>query len=603
MLSKTFATGITLLSVACGCAADTANAETSETPAAARILLAQAPDPFEQAFWDTVKNSNNPADYEAYLEAFPDGQFVPLARARVITLRGEAAPEIEEPPAPEDTAAAYEVLRRANLRQSPKGSGKRVARLRPGTTVVVTGEAEGGRWLQVTLQDGRNGYVIAEVLRKKPDPEVVLPTTPTPDAAEAAPATQDGDSPTVSVTVGRDGRLRVSPTATSRRIARVRKGDRVAVRGKDASGKWYQVQNEKGEVGYLHRSIIGSEDLPVATVDEAGRAEALDTPPAAPVEVSPAPTPVPLAPAPETVARPVVPPPSPPAKESAPEPPPPAKQKIAVIPEPAKSPQPAAPSVAPEAPTVAPEPPAPAPRVDELSFRDCSLCPEMVPLGAGRFVMGSNSGDSSERPVHTVTLSRDFAMGRYEVTIAEWQACVQAGGCQPVGEAQDGVPDNTPVNNVSWRDAHDFARWLAQTTGKPYRLPTEAEWEYATRAGTRSRFWWGNELGDGRANCRDCGGPWDRRKPAAAGSYAANPFDLHDTSGGVWEWVSDCWHDSYSRAPTDGSSWEKADCRVRVLRGGSWRNDSSYVHSSSRFKYDAEVRYKANGFRVAMDLE
>ena len=159
------------------------------------------------------------------------------------------------------------------------------------------------------------------------------------------------------------------------------------------------------------------------------------------------------------------------------------------------------------------------------------------------------------------------------------------------------------MRNISWTDATTYVNWLSKKTGKVYRLPTEAEWEYASRGATQTRYWWGGETGTANANCRDCGGPWNRRAPADIGTYPANRFGLHDSSGGVWEWVSDCWYSSHAGAPADGSNRDARNCRLRVLRGGSWRNDASYLHSASRFKYDADVRYLVNGIRVARDLE
>ena len=234
-------------------------------------------------------------------------------------------------------------------------------------------------------------------------------------------------------------------------------------------------------------------------------------------------------------------------------------------------------------------------------FRDCPDCPEMVALAAGRFTMGAKKGDASERPTHSVTIRQPFAIGKYEVTVSQWQACVAAGGCADRAEAS-GSQDDLPVRDVSWDEAQQYVKWLISVTGGRYRLPTEAEWEYAARAGTQTRYWWGDRMEGGKANCKDCGGQWDRRAPAVVGSYAPNGFGLYDMNGNVWEWVSDCWHASYDGAPGDDRSWEDKDCRQRVLRGGSWRNDATYVYSTSRFYYDADVRYTLHGFRVAKSL-
>jgi formylglycine-generating enzyme required for sulfatase activity len=234
-------------------------------------------------------------------------------------------------------------------------------------------------------------------------------------------------------------------------------------------------------------------------------------------------------------------------------------------------------------------------------FQDCPNCPKMVSLPPGRFTMGQGGGDPSERPAHKVKIGRRFALGIYEVTYGEWKACVGAGECDPLPKLK-GAQDASPVRNVSWTDAQKYVAWLRDITRKPYRLPTEAEWEYAARANTATIYWWGNRIGVGRANCKNCGGDWNRKIPAKAGSFPANPFGLHDMNGSVWEWVNDCWNTTYNGAPRDGSSWDKRNCQRHVLRGGSWRNSGDYAMSSSRFYYDSSVRYTANGFRVALTL-
>lgn len=240
-------------------------------------------------------------------------------------------------------------------------------------------------------------------------------------------------------------------------------------------------------------------------------------------------------------------------------------------------------------------------KTDERAFKDCPGCPVMVPITPGTFIMGDDRGDRSEQPAHTVTISKPFAIGKYEVTVAQWRACVVAGACKKVSDNM--MPaDYAPIRDVSWDDATDYTAWLSQTTGQEYRLPTEAEWELAARAGSNTTYWWGDKMSPGKANCKDCGNKWSQDLPVEVGTLEANPFGLFDMNGNVWEWVSDCWHKNYTGAPRDGSSWNTAGCTVRVIRGGSWRNDKSYVHSASRFKYDAYVRYLQNGFRVAKSL-
>lgn len=236
------------------------------------------------------------------------------------------------------------------------------------------------------------------------------------------------------------------------------------------------------------------------------------------------------------------------------------------------------------------------------TFKDCQECPQMVILPATQFVMGDDRGDITERPAHKVIIAEPFAIGKHEVTYAQWNDCVLDGVCNSLSNKTEKIDPVAPVRDISWTDTGLYISWLNSKTGKTYRLPTEAEWEYAVRGGTKTRYWWGNRLVKGLANCTDCGGKYDRKSPAKTGSYDANPFGLHDMNGGVWEWVMDCWHKNYQGAPKDGSAWNKNYCTVRVLRGGSWRNDSSYVHSASRFKYDEDVRYFTNGFRVVRSL-
>jgi formylglycine-generating enzyme required for sulfatase activity len=159
------------------------------------------------------------------------------------------------------------------------------------------------------------------------------------------------------------------------------------------------------------------------------------------------------------------------------------------------------------------------------------------------------------------------------------------------------------VRDVSWDDAQKYVQWLSKTSGHPYRLPTEAEWEYAARGGTSTTYWWGEQMRKGTANCKDCGDPWQADSPTPVGSFAPNPYGLYDMNGSVWEWVSDCWHNSYKGAPNDGRAWTEGDCHVRVIRGGSWREGASYMPSSTRFKYDSSVRQSQNGFRVVRELK
>ncbi|KWZ58232.1 hypothetical protein WK57_20570 [Burkholderia ubonensis] len=262
---------------------------------------------------------------------------------------------------------------------------------------------------------------------------------------------------------------------------------------------------------------------------------------------------------------------------------------------PAKAPPPAA-AAAPSAP----QQKGVATAANEI--RDCPACPAMLAVSPGTFAMGSNSGDPSEKPAHRVTLDHSFALAKYVVTVAQWNTCRDAGAC-PRLPGDSNMAPNAPARDLSWDDAQQYVKWLSKISGKSYRLPTEAEWEFAARGGTATRYWWGNEMRPGNANCKDCGPPWHAEAPDNVGSFAANPLGFYDMGGGVWEWVSDCWHNSYKNAPADGRAWDEPNCQVRVIRGGSWRDGANYMPVSTRFKYDSSVRYSANGFRVARDMK
>ena len=236
----------------------------------------------------------------------------------------------------------------------------------------------------------------------------------------------------------------------------------------------------------------------------------------------------------------------------------------------------------------------------ETFFRDCSDCPEMVVVPAGSFAMGSSS--DYEKPVHRVRIATGFAIGRNEVTFNEWDKCVDDGGCKFRPDDRKWGRADRPVINVSWADAKEYIAWMSRKTGKVYRLPSEAEWEYAARAGTDTPYWWGSEVGSRQANCRQCDtGKSEQTFPV--GTFKANQFGLYDTAGNAAEWTEDCWNDSYAGAPSDGSAWLTGDCKLRVLRGGSFDSQATYARSMARFRYDANVRYSANGFRVARDLQ
>lgn len=275
--------------------------------------------------------------------------------------------------------------------------------------------------------------------------------------------------------------------------------------------------------------------------------------------------------------------------------------------------------------------------------------PESVIVLAGSFIMGSSAfedgREDNEGPEHRVSFRRGFAIGRTEVTVEQFREYVEATRYKTDAEKQgystvydhysgrlarrDGVSwkmnyegrdaeDDEPVVHVSWNDAYSYVRWLAQGTGKAYRLPTEAEFEYALRGGRPTRYWWGD--GSPSARVENLTGEGDTSRsqrqwstffegytdrywgPAPVASFEANPFGLFDIGGNVGEWVMDCWHDTYIRAPVDGSAWLNPGCSLRVIRGGYWASSPAQARSAYRISAQADRRDARIGFRIARDL-
>ena len=238
-------------------------------------------------------------------------------------------------------------------------------------------------------------------------------------------------------------------------------------------------------------------------------------------------------------------------------------------------------------------------------FQDCeeAWCPWLVVVPTGGYMMGSPAGEAgyNERPRHEVRIGEPFAVGKYEVTFAQWDACVAGGGCRGYRPDDRGWGrGDRPVINVNWEDARGYVEWISRRTGEEYRLLSEAEWEYVARAGTTTRYWWGEEIGKARANCDGCGSRWDDDRTGPVGSFRANEFGVYDMHGNVWEWVEDCWHHDYSGAPTDGSAWTSGNCSARVLRGGSWYVKPRHLRSANRVRiHIGNYRNYDNGFRIA----
>lgn len=235
-------------------------------------------------------------------------------------------------------------------------------------------------------------------------------------------------------------------------------------------------------------------------------------------------------------------------------------------------------------------------------LKNGTKAPQMIELPSGTFRMGGASSfiSADEAPRHEVNIKK-FAISTHEITFAEYEVFAKA--------TKRSMPNHNnwdktkhAVINVSWDDALAYVQWLSQQTGHKYRLPSEAEWEYAARAGTSTPFWWGNEKGINNAQCFDCQSDFNQSKPAKVGSFKANPFGLYDTAGNVFEWTHDCYHSNYVNAPTDGSVWEGGNCSVRVARGGAYRSPASSMRAANREKFPSNKGQYHVGIRIVRAL-
>lgn len=229
--------------------------------------------------------------------------------------------------------------------------------------------------------------------------------------------------------------------------------------------------------------------------------------------------------------------------------------------------------------------------------------PDMVALPAGDFLMGDNHklGDDNEYPVHRVMIKQPYALSRFEVTFAQYDAFARATRRNLPSDEGWGR-GNRPVINVSWHDAQAYVKWLSKETGQPYRLPTEAEWEYAARAGTQTAFSWGNKPAMGFAVCDECGSDWDGSQTAPVGALQPNAWGLYDMAGNVSEWVADCYASNYSDASDNSIAYQNGGCSDRVMRGGSWFDIMRLMRPAARYRHPANTSQNDWGFRVALDL-
>lgn len=274
---------------------------------------------------------------------------------------------------------------------------------------------------------------------------------------------------------------------------------------------------------------------------------------------------------------------------------------------------------------------------DDRGFKECPECPDMIGIAAGKFVMGSPAHEpgrfDAEGPQRIVSV-KAFALAKYDVTSEDYLAFLRDTGYQPepcnrllnmrwrvpnkgiAYPPYDEEPGRWPASCVSWKDANVYIDWLNRKvraarpslpnkTG-PYRLPSEAEWEYAARGGTTTARWWGDAIGSGNANCNGCGSVYDFRALSNVDSFKPNPFGLYGMLGNVWQWTADCWHKSYIGAPADARPWTEKGCTRHVLRGGSWDNVPLFVRSAARVGAEdlgGDFDYSTlAGFRIARDL-
>jgi len=234
-------------------------------------------------------------------------------------------------------------------------------------------------------------------------------------------------------------------------------------------------------------------------------------------------------------------------------------------------------------------------------IRDCDICPTMVVLPAGRFIMGAEGQRPAFAPAIDRAIESPFAIAETETTFDQYQLCVEAGVCRGGQDDHGWGRGSRPVINVDWDDANIYASWLTRVTGKAYRLPTEAEWEYAARAGTVTAYSWGDDVGVGHANCRSCGAdPFGGNQSAPVASFPPNPFGLRDMSGNVSEWVADCWSERHDPAREEANH---AACPRRVTRGGDWYYIPALATSAARMGNVGSIASYTIGFRVARTIE
>jgi formylglycine-generating enzyme required for sulfatase activity len=430
----------------------------------------------------------------------------------------------------------------------PRQRGK--PKIAPPVTPVAS-DRDALYWLSVKDSDEAGDF--AEYLKQFPDGTFtglakrrLAALTPAPVRLEPVER--------MFVTV-RNANVRAAPRVASAKLATLASGTEVFVPGRTADGKWLRVERDGTSLGFIYAPLLKDKEA-----REAARKQ---------------------------------------AEEEA------ERRRLASAATPVGKPKIASPST-PVVGTYSLRP--------GETFRDCPDCPQMVVVPAGSFMMGSPESEEGrfdwEGPRHRVRIPAPFAVGRFEVTFSEWDACVSDGGCGGYRPKDRGWGrDRRPVIYVNWDDAKHYVSWLSKKTGHGYRLLSEAEWEYVARAGTTTRYHWGDDYRSDRVA--------DGGKTEPVGRYASNRFGLHDVHGNVSEWVEDCWHDSYAGAPADGRPWVSGNCVERVARSGFWmaigtssdgvipvwRNHPEDLRAAARSRYRAEARDNGVGFRVARTLK
>ncbi len=239
-------------------------------------------------------------------------------------------------------------------------------------------------------------------------------------------------------------------------------------------------------------------------------------------------------------------------------------------------------------------------------FKECGSCPEMIVVPAGQFIMGASENEPGstpdERPQHQVSFTQSFSVGRFPVTFDEWDACLAAMGCSYRPSDQNWGRGKQPVIGILWDDANEYVGWLSRKTGRSYRLLSEAEREYVTRAGTSSAFWWGDDITSLQANSApptlDHSQP-QFSKTVQVDSFGPNPWGFFQVHGNVYDWVEDCGNDNYENAPSDGTAWIKGNCDVHMLRGGAFSRRPETLRSAARLWSGSANRMIYMSLRVA----